>query len=141
EVEDALKKKRKLPRADRYGLPSLPVRVTFELSPNELEILQKAMGKAAWEMKRSLGEEAEVEPKKVLLFLAERMLETDATAPQLSPPPRGRSEREESIFTILYRVCPDCRKSHVWGSDGPVEVSSEVVERVEGEAKKVTIDP
>jgi len=33
EVEDALKKKRKLPREDRYGLPSLPVRVTFELSP------------------------------------------------------------------------------------------------------------
>jgi len=81
EVEDALKKKRKLPREDRYGLPSLPVRVTFELSPSELELLQKALGKARSEMKRSLGEEVEVEPKETLLFLAERMLETEPATP------------------------------------------------------------
>src|SRR5262249_20435606 len=54
--------------------------------------------------------------------------------------PAGRSEREESIYTILYHVCPTCRKSHVLGCDGPVEVPSEVVERVEGDARKVSID-
>ncbi|MBI4582819.1 MAG: hypothetical protein HY717_02125 [Planctomycetes bacterium] len=48
-------------------------------------------------------------------------------------------EREDSIFTILYTLCPDCRKARLPTAEGPIELPLEVVERVEPEANKVTI--
>jgi HNH endonuclease len=55
--------------------------------------------------------------------------------------PAGRREGSEPPYTILYHQCPDCRRSHVATPDGLEEVEPEVVERVEGEAERVEINP
>ena len=54
EVDDARKKGRKNPRKDHYGLPALNVRMVFELKPDEHEILERALKKAAQEMETRL---------------------------------------------------------------------------------------
>jgi len=59
--------------------------MTFELAPEENNILQKALKKIAREMEKSLGKgetEAEewIEPRDALLFLCRRALETDPAA-------------------------------------------------------------
>ena len=54
EVDDARKKGRKNPRKDHYGLPALNVRMVFELKPDEHEILERALKKAAQEMEARL---------------------------------------------------------------------------------------
>jgi len=135
EVQDALEKHRKLPRKDHWGLPAIRTRVFFELSPPEHELVEKALGKVTAELSLRLGGER-VEPKAALLFLAERVLETDP-----AETPEGRREREDSIYTVLYHHCPGCRKSHLITAEGPVEVPTEVVERIEGEAERVEIAP
>ena len=78
----------------------------------------------------------EVKPHEALLFLARRMLETDPMGT-----PRGRVEKEESIYTLLYHVCPGCRRASLPSGDGAVEIPEDVVRRVEGEARKVAIRP
>jgi hypothetical protein len=50
-------------------------------------------------------------------------------------------DREDSIYTILYHHCPDCRSSHLATEDGPVEVPPEVIDRVEAGAQRVEIRP
>ena len=45
------------------------------------------------------------------------MLETE-----LSETPKGRTEKEESVYTILYHSCPDCRKTSIQTRDGPVDM-------------------
>jgi hypothetical protein len=118
--------------------------VTFNLKPEEHAILEKALAKVSQEMGKSLGKER-VKPHEALLFLAKRVLETDPPegGPSETSPPgeSGRAELKTSPFTIVYQVCPDCRTAHVSTRDGPVEIPVEVVERVEGEARKVTIPP
>ena len=147
EVKDALQKHRKLPRKGSYGLPAIRTRVFFELSPSEHDLVEKALGKVMAELSLRLRGE-KVEPKAALLFLAKRVLETDPAEkclPPLSPPegglPEGYREREESIYTVLYHQCPGCRKSRLITAEGPVEVPTEVVERIEGEAERVEIAP
>ncbi len=66
--------------------------------------------------------------------MARRFLETE-----LSETPKGRTEKEESVYTIPYRACPECRKASVQTKDGPVEMDPAAVERVEAEAEKVHI--
>ncbi|MBI4584821.1 MAG: hypothetical protein HY717_12470, partial [Planctomycetes bacterium] len=85
-----------------------------------------------------------VEPKDALLYMSKRLLETDLAG---DPPAEGgpaatsggRVEREDSIFTILFVRCPECRKASLPTADGQIELPTEVVERVEPEANKVTI--
>src|SRR6266542_921610 len=133
EVKYAVKKKRKLPRADRDGLPHLRSRLIFELEPEEKEIVEKAIHKARGEMGQSLGGEY-VEPKSALLFLSERWLMTD---------PAGvlpvRVESALSPYAVLFQRCRDCRKSRLVTADGPVEVPSAVLDRIEGDAHRVEI--
>ena len=76
-----------------------------------------------------------------ILYICQRILETDPMGTLQGLIERGRVEREGSIFTILYHHCPKCRASHVITKDGPVEVDAGVVERVEGEAERVEIKP
>ncbi|MGH7378584.1 MAG: hypothetical protein ACREKK_14365, partial [Candidatus Methylomirabilales bacterium] len=107
EVRDANHKRRTRPRSDRYGLPRLLVRLLFELTPEEAELVCKALAKVRREMLGCLGppsgpgkegEEGEEEnetgggepPERVdnvqaLLFLARRALATD---PAATPPGR-----------------------------------------------------
>ena len=132
EVRDALEKSRDRPRKKGSNMPNLKVRVTFELSPEKHDVLEKAVRKAAAEM-NSLGEGRRVEPQEALLFMARRWLETDPEGT-----PQGRKEKEDSIDTILYHSCPTCRSATLPTAGGPVDILPEV-ERVEGEARKVTI--
>jgi hypothetical protein len=95
----------------------------------------EALAKAGEELGGSVGSRG-IEPKDALLYMAKALLESN--------PENGghvRVPRDESIYTILYRVCPDCRKAHVLTPEGLVEVATEVVERVEGEAAKTAIAP
>jgi hypothetical protein len=137
EVKDALKKNRTRPREGSYGLPNLTVAVRFELTPEEHELVSKAFGKLASELGAKLGEEGQVDRKAALLYLAERVLESDAPGEELGE----RVERKDSPYTILYHQCPDCRRSALSTEDGLVEVEAEVVERVAGEAETVVISP
>ena len=104
---------------------------SFEYTAEEHEVVSKALGKVAAELE-GLGAEA-LEPRKALLYLAERILASD-------PPALGdRAERKESPFTILYHVCPSCRRGGVMTESGLVEVPGESLERVEAEAEKLEL--
>jgi hypothetical protein len=133
EVEDALRNGRDRPRRGRGGLPRVKIHVHLTLSPEEHELLEKAIKKVRDELKEPLGGK-HLEPKEALLFMAGRMLETDPAGT-----PRGREERKDSPYTILYRVCIFCKASQVWTSEGPVDVPRDAVERVEAGAQKVEI--
>ena len=134
EVTEAVRKGRPVPRKDGYGLPALDIDVRFRLSPEEHDALEKALEKASGELRESLGKEAE--PKDALLYLAMRMVETDPAGT-----PAGRTERKEPAATILYHLCPECRKAHLITGEGPVEVPAERIEAVETCARKVEIAP
>lgn len=130
EIKDAKRKKRNHPRRDSYSLPDLSVQVNFEFSPEEHDIIRKAMEKTADEMGEGVNGQ-KVEPKDTLLYMARRILETD--------PAGARRERDDSIYTILYHRCPECSAAHLPTQEGPVEIPREAVERVESEAKKVVV--
>ena len=137
EVQDAKAKNRKRPRDGSFGLPAVRMRLPFDFSPEEYDLVEKALRKVAKELlAKLLDASAELGPKEALIFLAKRILETDpATAFE------GRVEREDSIYTVLYHRCPGCRSSHLATEEGPVEVPPEAVERVEASAHKVEIRP
>jgi len=133
EAKSAKEKGRTEPRADGSSMPNLKVKVSFELTPHEHEILSKALGKLREEMGRSLGEE--VDPSKVLVYGMLELLRTD---------PEGgarRKERSEPFCTILYHLCPKCRKASLPTPEGPIEVPQENIQAIEGEAKKVVLKP
>ncbi len=52
----------------------------------------------------------------------------------------GPVDPEKSLYTILYHKSPECRRASLPTSEGPVEIDAVVVERVEGDARKVTIE-
>ena len=137
EVQDAREKNRKHPRSGSFGLPAVRMRLPFDFSPEEYDLLEKALRKISKELlAKLLDPSKELGPREALIFLAKRILETDpATLLE------GRVDREDSIYTILYHRCPDCRSSHLATEDGPVEVPPEVVERVEAGAHRVEIRP
>ncbi len=128
EVQDAADKNRAHPRTDRYGLPNLTVKFTLELTLEEQERLNTALEKAGAEIAPALGKER-LEPRDVVLYMAERFLKTDAEGT-----PEGRQNRSASPYNILYHQCPDCRLSRVMTADGPVEVAAESVARLAGDA-------
>jgi hypothetical protein len=135
EVKDAVDKSRKRPRKDAYGLPGVKSKITFELSPTEHDLAQKGIAKTIDELSRSLGGKT-IDPKTAVLFLLQRALETDP-----AEMPKDRVEKDHSIYTILYHTCPTCRASHLATDEGLVQVPSAVLERVEGEAETVRIEP
>ena len=132
EVKEAQRKNRDRPRKEGDSMPTLRLRVSFELAPEEHDLVEKALGKVTSELGEKLGG-GRLDPKDALLFMARRMLETDP-----AQTPEGRREKEESLYTILYHSCPSCRKASVQTVDGPVEIDRAIVERVEEEAEKVT---
>ncbi len=140
EVQDTLEKKRDRPRSDKFGMPNLPVKLGFNLTMEEHHIVQMAFQKVGDELRRSLSSDkinsGAIEPKTVLLFMAQRMLETD---PCSCGSPKCRVEKKDSIYTILYRICGICKEAHIMTTEGPVEVPREHITRIEGESKKVEI--
>ena len=128
EVQDAVRKNRSHPRTDRYGLPNLTVKFPLELTLEEMQRLETALEKAGAEIAPALGEER-LEPRDVVLYMAERFLETDPEGT-----PEGRRERSDSPYTILYHQCPECRRTRLMTGDGPVEVSPDNVDRLGGDA-------
>ncbi len=65
ELMDAQRKKRNRPRADGFGLPGLPVRLSFEFSPEEHGVFERGLSKVASEMSESL-DGAKPSPKEEL---------------------------------------------------------------------------
>jgi len=128
EVRDAVRKNRSHPRTDRYGLPNLTVKFTLELTLEEKQRLETALEKAGAEIAPAMGAE-KLEPREVLLYIAERFLKTDSEGT-----PEGREARGDSPYTILYHQCQECRQTRLMTGDGPVEVSSESVDRLGGAA-------
>ncbi len=136
EVREAVRKNRSTPRKEGYSLPSLETRLVFELKPEEQDLASKALEEAAREMGERL-QGAEVELKDAFLFLARRFLkdrlDEDAAAGSAVNP-------ETSLYTILYHKCPECRRASLPTPDGPVAIEAEVVERVEGDARRVVLE-
>jgi len=114
------------------GLPALNTRLHFELTPVEHDVVSNAMKKAAAELSESLGGKT-VDLKQVLVFWAKRQLVThpDGTI-------EGRSEREDSMYNILYHLCPECRTASLPEPEGRVEIPQEVVERVDWQVRSGT---
>ena len=114
--------------------------MTFKLRRAQYEVVKEGMARVSQEMQLRLGGQ-KPRPEETLVFMSKRFLETD---PEGKFP--GREEKDNSIFTILYHVCPPCRQegrssATMITSDGPVEVPIEEVERVEAEAHQETIRP
>ena len=111
EVQRAIEENRRTPREDGYSLRNRLVRMIFELTLEEHDKLLKAFLKLARELEPSLGafpprsprgDGGRLQPKELLMYLVERILETDPAGT-----PRGRVEREDS----LYKPPP-------WGTEG-----------------------
>ena len=101
EVQRAIEENRRTPREDGYALRNRLVRMIFELTLDEHDKLLKAFLKLARELEPSLRGRR-LQPKELLMYLVERILETDPAGT-----PRGRVEREDS----LYKPPP-------WGTEG-----------------------
>ena len=131
EVLNAEREGRDHPRKNTRGLPNIIEILKVEFTLEEMQIVRKALELIAHEM---MGEGDGRQPtlKEVLLHLLKWVL---ATKNGLG------SERLRSIFQILYQQCPSCKVSHVHTDDGPVEVPPEHVQKIEGEATKVVIEP
>jgi hypothetical protein len=121
------------PRKNPYGLPGVKLRMGLQFTPEQHDLVEKALRKVAGEIKGPLGGQ-KPSPEAALLFVAQRIIETDCLL-------SDRVEKKGPLSTILYRHCPACRISHVVTKDGPMEVPPEVIERAEAEADKVVISP
>jgi len=135
EVHRALEENRRTPRKDGYGLRNRTVRLIFKLTLEEHDKVLKAFLKLARELSPSL-KGRQLQPKEIFLFLIQRLLETDPAGT-----PKGRVEKEDSLYTILYHLCRNCNSAHLMTRDGPVEVPLEVIDRVKGSAEEVEISP
>jgi hypothetical protein len=135
ELKDAERKRRKRPRSDGYGLPGLPVKLSFELSPQDHAVVERGLDKVAAEMGRSL-DGAKPSPAEALLFLMLRVLETDPEGSVTA----GRAEREHSPFTVVFHRCQECRRAAVESAEGRVEVAAEAMDRIEASAEHVVIE-
>ena len=135
EAEDAIRNGRRLPRKARRGLPNTIHNVVFRFSREEKEILRKALEKRAARLKLEKGEEGwRPSPEEVLnAFCLDEL-----SAPDDLP---SGFEGRPPVYMIVYQKCLDCRASHVFTKDGPVEVTEERIAEIEGEARKVTIEP
>jgi hypothetical protein len=76
ELRDARAKHRAYPRKDGYGLPGLPVKLSFELSPEDHAVVARGLEKVASEMGDSL-EGTRPAPVEALVYLLRRVLETE----------------------------------------------------------------
>ncbi len=142
EVEHAVSAGRDRPRDRRYGLPDLKVRVQLEMTRTEHEIFRRAMETVCGEIAESLSGQR-VSLTGALLFLSEKLLAgesaradsadagSDSESLQGGPPSR----------TLLYHVCPDCRRGRMETQGGGVEVSPAVIDRIEGNSRREVIDP
>jgi hypothetical protein len=135
EVADALSEKRRRPRKNGRGIPTLKTKVTLRFTSEQRAMYRLALQKAGEEYGRGLGGER-MTPEQTILILMQRMLETDP-----SGTPKGRKEKEDSIYTILYHNCTICNETHLVNGRERVKVSPETLARVEGEARKVEIKP
>ena len=114
EVHRALEENRRTPRKDGYGLRNGTVRMVFKLTIEEQDKVLKAFLKLARELSPSL-KGRRLEPKEIFLFLVQRLLETDPAGT-----PKGRVEKEESLYTFLYHLCRNCNSSHLMTRGGTV---------------------
>ncbi len=136
EVREAVRKNRSRPRKEGYSLPSLETRLVFELKPEEQDLASKALEEAAREKGERL-QGAEVELKDAFLFLARRFLKDRLDEDTAAG---SAVNSETSLYTILYHKCPECRRASLPTPDGPVAIEAEVVERVEGDARRVVLE-
>ena len=135
ELKDAHRKKLDCPREDGFGLPGLPVKVAFELSPEEHGVLERGLAKVACEMAESL-DGAKPSPKEALLYLLHRVLKTEPAQSVTGE----RKELSHSPWTMVFHRCPDCRRGTLETEDGRVEIEESVLDRVEGGADHVVIE-
>jgi hypothetical protein len=127
---------RNSPRGGAGGLPRRRILISFSLDDEEYEIAKNSFAKTRGEMMARRGSEGSPDSKAIFLYQCRRTLETDP-----GNLPKDRIEKEGSIFTILYEVCSKCRTPSIHTDRGPVEVPIEHLEKIESEAKKVTIRP
>ncbi len=121
ELRHAKETRRDRPRRGSFGLPGLPVKIAFTLSPEEHAIYEKALEKVRGEIAPALGGDR-LEPSEVLLVLLRRVLETDTMTAR-------RKETGLSPFTIVVHQCPECARGALETRDGRVELRSQVAGR------------
>ena len=135
EVQHAIRTKRRRPRGKGYGLPGLPVRLSFTLEPAECAMVEKALELAAREAGEALGT-GPLKLKGAFVYLATRVVEGRL----LEAEPRRWGSRE-SPYALVLKHCADCRRTELKRPEGFVEVDPEVVDRVAGEAVVCEISP
>ncbi len=134
EVRRALESGRRVPRKGTYGLRNSKARWVMLLDKVELAILRKGLQKEAARMRAKREKEGPAPTDKdAILSLCKKVLERDGDGD-------GMSERRRSIYDLVFTVCEECReKHHLLTDDGPVEVSPEYIEGIQGEARKMRI--
>ena len=120
EIRDALKKRRNHPRKDTYGLPGLPVKVSFEFSPEEHVVLVAAIKKTTQEMSVGL-DGAMPDPKAALLYLSHRILETDPAQSVTADRTGACHVALHGGFSPLPRLLARCRGNRSGARRGGLE--------------------
>jgi hypothetical protein len=109
--------------------------MTFELEPEEYALAQEALRKCMAEIAERAGG-GRVTHREAFVYLAQRILETDPEGKI-----EGRSERDQSIFTVVYTSSPTCRAARLLGPEGPIEVAPETLDEIAEAAEEVRIAP
>ncbi len=135
EVKSAIEKGRTRPRKGTRGIPNTTVDLKFRFTLEEMELARQALELTASEMMKS-GDGKRPTPEQVLLYLAKRVLESDLVLKS-----GEGSGKQRSIWQVIYHKCLTTNQCCIHTRDGLVEVDPESVEKIEGEAEKVVIEP
>ncbi len=128
ELEVRSSQRGEVPRKDRKGLPAVRVRIT-----EEVDVLTREL----WDTAKRKFEEETGESSTcgaLIRFLANSYLKHGLGEPEKD----GGSRRgKRSFHQVVVQQCSDCKSAEVFTEDGPLPVSSDLVERVLPEAEIV----
>ena len=135
EARDARAQGRKLPRGRGSRILDRPVTLTFRMPITDRELARKALERMAALMKAGgVEEEKDLTPEKVFLAMCEKVLGDPENLP-------GETERARSIYDLVVHACPNCKEGWMGTEEGPVAVTPEYVQGIEGSARKLEISP
>jgi hypothetical protein len=133
-IDEARYQGRDKPRRGKFGLPGMPIKISFELAPAEHAVVEAALKKVAVEMGETT--EGPPEPKAALLHLCRQILATDDKASVAL----GRKESTAASSVLVVHCCPDCAAAAVETEAGRVEIDSQSVEALALKAEVVHLD-
>lgn len=145
EVREAQRTGRDRPRERRFGLPNLLVRLCFEMTLEEKKRVMAAfamVGVGGGAAGREPGEGAADDARSPLVRWADGILsgEIPTRSPSSGERP-GRPERAAPAQTLLYRTCPECRRTVLDTEEGPICLEPERADELAPVCQRVLIRP